>query len=98
MITTHKSLAIDFSKEVKFHKTKLKHQRKGLERGLEIRLDNDFKTFWTEVLTPMLKERFQTKPVHSLEEIEQLHSFFPRVFDLYQNFLMSRSNWPFSRT
>ena len=77
IITTHKSLAIDYSKEVKVHKTKLKHQRKGLDRGLEIRLDNDFKTFWTEVLTPMLKDRYQTKPVHSLEEIEQLHSFFP---------------------
>ena len=77
IITTHKSLAIDYSKEVKVHKTKQKHQRKGLDRGLEIRLDNDFKTFWTEVLTPMLKDRYQTKPVHSLEEIEQLHSFFP---------------------
>ena len=77
IITTHKSLAIDYSKEVKVHKTKQKHQRKGLDRGLEIRLDNDFKTFWTEVLTPMLKDLYQTKPVHSLEEIEQLHSFFP---------------------
>ena len=80
IITTHKSLAIDYSKGVKIHKTKLKHQRKGLDCGLEIRLDNDFKTFWTAVLTPMLKDRFQTKPVHSLEEIEQLHSFFPIKF------------------
>jgi len=77
IITTYKSLAIDYSKGVKIHKTKLKHQRKGLERGLEIRLDNDFKTFWTEVLIPKLKDRYQTKPVHSLDEIEQLHSFFP---------------------
>ena len=87
MIMTHKSLAIDFSKEVKFHKTKLKHQRKGLERGLKILLDNDFKTFWTEVLTPMLKERFQTKPLHSLEEIEQLHSFFPNKILQYNVYL-----------
>jgi len=77
IITTHKSLAIDYSKGFKFHKTKLKHQRKGLERGLEVRLDNDFKAFWDKVLTPMLKDRFQAKPVHSLEEIELLHSFFP---------------------
>jgi len=90
IITTHKSLAIDFSKKVKIHKTKLKHQRKGLEYGLEIRLDNDFKTFWTEVLTPMLEDRFQTKPVHSLEEIEQLHSFFPSKILQYNVYLKDK--------
>jgi hypothetical protein len=87
IITTHKSLAIDYSKGVKIHKTKLKHQRKGLDCGLEIRLDNDFKTFWTAILTPMLKDRFQTKPVHSLEEIEQLHSFFPDKILQYNVYL-----------
>lgn len=38
---------------------------------------NNFKEFWEEILEPNLLERFGTKPVHSLFEIEQLSNKFP---------------------
>ena len=45
-------------------------------------------SFWNEILIPNLSEKHQAKPVHSLDEIQYLHSKFPkniRQFNVYQN-------------
>ncbi|MGJ8592718.1 MAG: FemAB family protein [Aquaticitalea sp.] len=70
-------LVIDLQKPINFHKTKLKHFKKSQNAGLKIRATTNFGEFWNDVLEPRLKEKYQTKPVHSLEEIELLNSKFP---------------------
>lgn len=87
VLNTHKYLAIDFSEELNIHKTKLKHSRKGLEYGIDIRLDNDFSAFWTKVLIPKLENKFKTKPVHTLDEIERLHQLFPKHILQYNAYI-----------
>lgn len=60
--------------------------RKGEKHNLEVRQTNDFSVFWNQILIPTLEEKHQTKPVHSLEEIQKLHQFFPeniKQFEVY---------------
>lgn len=47
-----------------------------MKSRLSIIEDNNFQVFW-EILTDRLKCRHHTSPVHTLEEIELLHSRFP---------------------
>ncbi len=79
-------LAIDFSRPVIFHKTKLKHFKKTQNLDLKISSTTDFSNFWNQVLEPRLEQKHQTKPVHSLSEIELLFNKFPNnieQFDIY---------------
>ncbi len=43
----------------------------------------DFSTFWNAILIPNLQQRYQAKPVHSEEEILQLHARFPQNIHQY---------------
>lgn len=76
---THKNLflVIDFRRNWTISKSKLKHFRRVSELDLEIRQEQNFEQFWNKVLIPRLSERHQTKPVHSLEEIQKLAAHFP---------------------
>jgi hypothetical protein len=56
--------------------------RKAKTNGLIVHRSNDFAQYW-EVLSDLLRERFQTRPVHSLAEIQQLSSSFPDNIQLY---------------
>ncbi|MCH4551354.1 FemAB family protein [Aestuariibaculum lutulentum] len=79
-------LAIDFEKGFSIHKTKLKHYKKGRDVGFEIKEDDTFDEFWINVLQPRLLERFNSKPVHRLEEITLLKRNFPKnikQFNIY---------------
>lgn len=51
--------------------------RKGIKNQLEIREDNKFKPFWKQVLVPQLLSTHNVKPVHTWQEIENLHQAFP---------------------
>ena len=86
-ICSHTIPIFNFSEKFKVHKTKLKHSRKGLEYGIDIRLDNDFSAFWIKALIPKLEEKHHAKPVHSLEEIERLHQFFPENILQYNAYI-----------
>ncbi len=50
--------------------------KKAVQAGLRVVETTDFAPFWA-VLERNLQERFQVRPVHSLAEIELLHSRFP---------------------
>ena len=79
-------LAIDYNVPYTIHKTKLKNYRKNQQKGFVIHEVDDFSVFWNKVLTPRLLEKHNTKPVHSLEEIELLNTRFPdkiRQFNIY---------------
>ncbi|WP_365336699.1 GNAT family N-acetyltransferase [uncultured Lacinutrix sp.] len=67
-----------------------KVRTRGVKRAealdLEIKEDENFKAFWEDVLKPNLQEKYNKKPVHSLEEIIQLQHKFPkniRQFNVY---------------
>ena len=58
-------------------KSKLKHYRKTCNTDISYQIENSFKPFWNNVLIPRLQEKHNTKPVHTLEEIESLAIKFP---------------------
>jgi len=52
--------------------------KKAEKNPIDIQIDNRFDIFWKEILEPNLWERYQAKPVHSLDEILLLHQRFPQ--------------------
>jgi hypothetical protein len=65
-------------------------RKRGIETGekhqLKIIEETSFDLFWNELLLPNLAQKYQTKPIHSLEEISYLKSKFPvliRQFNVY---------------
>ena len=62
-------------------------RRRGVTRaqraGVSVEISNDFSSFW-KVLSDNLGNKYGVKPVHSLKEIEMLHSRFPDNIILYQ--------------
>lgn len=77
--------AIDYYKPFSIHKTKLRRFRNN-KYNFVIKESDDFSSFWEEVLIPRLDFRYNTKPVHSLNEISLLASRFPtriKQFNIY---------------
>lgn len=86
IIGANKVLAIDYNKPLSIHKTKLKHYKKNKDKGFEIKEEDNFDEFWNQVLVPRLKDRHNTKPVHTLQEISLLKSRFNnqiKQFNIY---------------
>jgi len=50
---------------------------KAKKHGVKIVRAPNCTAFWSEILVPHLKKRFNTAPVHAIEEIELLRSQFP---------------------
>lgn len=72
------SMAADMEPPLKIHKSKYKRYRKyNQKKEFIVKDDNDFKTFWNQVLIPCLEEKHQAKPVHALDEIVKLNKCFP---------------------
>ncbi|WP_299314440.1 GNAT family N-acetyltransferase [uncultured Aquimarina sp.] len=71
------NLAIDYSIPASIHKSKLKHYEKRKDIGFQIEEVDNLTNFWNEVLTPRLSKKHNTKPVHTLEEIQLLKKKFP---------------------
>jgi len=57
------------------------------ELGIEIIEEAKYDSFWNEVLTPNLQQRFGVNPVHSLAEITQLAAAFPQQIKLVNAYL-----------
>lgn len=60
--------------------------KKGIVNSLQIREVSDFDDFWNIILITNLERKYQTKPVHSLQEIASLKMKFPeniRQFNVY---------------
>lgn len=83
-ISVDENLILDYN-DFSIHKNKLKHYRKNISLGYQIK-EEEPDNFWREILIPLLKEKYNTQPVHSLQEIKKLQSLFPnniRHFSLY---------------
>lgn len=82
------NLAIDFAN---WHgsKSKWKHYKKAVQNGLILKKETTFDGFWNQVLIPKLADKYQTKPVHSVEEISYLHNKFPDKILQYNVYLQN---------
>ncbi len=69
-------------RRVRFNENARRGMRYAVAQGVEVGVSADFAPYWG-VLSQMLHERYGTTPVHSLEEIELLHSRFPENIKLY---------------
>ncbi|WP_281631786.1 FemAB family protein [Flavobacterium luteolum] len=82
------NLAINLTASLKISKSKMKHFRRIENLDLDIFEEENFDPFWEKILEPRLAEKFNTKPVHSKEEISLLRSKFPkniRQYSAYRN-------------
>lgn len=57
---------------------RLKGIIRGEKKGLQVREEQNLDSFWNDILEPNLQQVYDQKPVHSLEEITSLKSFFPK--------------------
>jgi Acetyltransferase (GNAT) domain len=60
--------------------------QKGRLNGLTIKEGADFRLFWEQILLPNLLHKHDVKPVHTVEEMELLHSRFPDVIRQFNVF------------
>mgnify|MGYP003859418349 CR=1 FL=1 len=73
---------LTYAVEMSFNYKSLSQRRKrslkkALQYGVEVHKVDQFDTFWEGVLTPNLRERHNTCPVHSREEIALLNKLNP---------------------
>ena len=52
-------------------------------KGFVVKKMDEYESFWNNVLIPELNAIYQTKPVHSLNEIDKLAKLFPENIKLY---------------
>lgn len=60
--------------------------KRGIKNKLEIKEETDFTLFWKEILIPNLQKKYNSTPVHTIEEITLLQKRFPeniRHFNVY---------------
>ena len=80
-------LAINFKSTYEVSKTKRRHYKKLQSEGLLVKKEDSLESFWIKVLTPLLNEKYNTNPLHSLTEITFLKSKFPQNIEQYNLYL-----------
>ena len=81
-------LLIDYQNKLRFQKNRREGINKAKRKGLLVKVDGDYEKFWNEILIPNLKEKYNTSPVHSLNEIKLLAARFPnhiKQVNVYQD-------------
>jgi len=84
------SSAIYLSKKDKYQKLRYRCIKKTISANLKVKKTDDFKIYWN-ILKANLVKKYNTKPVHTIKEIEYLHNKFPdniKLFASYQNEIM----------
>ena len=82
LIETQISTTIELSNPFHFNDNYRNLRNKAKRNYLEIKEDTNFTTFW-HILSQLLYDKYDTKPVHSFEEIEMLAERFPNNIKLY---------------
>ena len=86
IVRTDMLLVVDNRTDLPLTTNRKRSIAKGFKEDFYVEENNDFASFWQQVLVPNLKAKHGITPVHSLEEIELLHRKFPREirqFNLY---------------
>jgi len=86
-LTRRDSLSvIDLRQQLSISKGRMEGINKGIKNNLRVVEESNFGLFWDKILIPNLALKHQAQPVHTLNEIELLHSKFPkniRQFNVY---------------
>lgn len=69
----------------KYHSSARRSVKKAIEQGLSFRKSDDFSAFW-KLLELNLKDKYETNPTHSLEEINYLRELCKDSIELYAVF------------
>jgi hypothetical protein len=77
LIESNISTAIPLDKPLAFDRGNKSGLNIALKEGVKVAESDDFAAYW-KILDTLLESRYDTQPVHSLEEIELLHSRFPK--------------------
>lgn len=70
-------MIIDYRNSLGFKKNRREGVNRALRNNLEIVQERKFDDFWNEILIPNLDNRYNTQPVHTLEEMKHLAAKFP---------------------
>lgn len=81
-VAANLSAAIDLSNPIAFDRGNRHNLNVAQRHGIKIAESDDWCSFW-HILTAVLNERHNLSPVHSLPEIELLHSRFPDSIKLW---------------
>ena len=76
------SEVIDLKQSIKYSNGRKHSIRKAKEFGFSIEKSDDFKSFW-DILESVLTSQHDSKPLHTLKEIEFLASHFPKNIELF---------------
>jgi len=79
---------IDLYSHLEIQNNRLEGVKKARKNNLIIKEEDQLDTFWNSILIPNLQDRYKTKPVHSLKEIQLLKNNFPnkiRQFNVYKD-------------
>lgn len=79
---------VSLDNKLKFSKNRIEGVKRAKKHHLLVKEEQDFNSFWNDILAPNLKEKHQAKPVHSLSEITYLKQNFKnniRQFNVYYN-------------
>ena len=79
------SSAIIGDRKLRFSESRKSGIRKAHRQGLTIAESTDFAAFW-QILNENLTGKYGVRPVHSVAELELLHSRFPEKIRLYMAF------------
>lgn len=84
------SSTIYLSEPLKIQSNRMEGVKKGLKQGLEIKEEPVFSNFWNHILIPNLERQHETKPTHSLSEIEGLAAIFPNKIIQFNVYLKDK--------
>lgn len=85
LVESNLSSTVSLRYPIAYNENSRRNMRRALDAGLTVRESDDYASFWT-ILSDLLRQRYRTSPVHTLDEIVLLHRRFPgniRLFMAY---------------
>ena len=82
LVNRNISSVIDFSRCPRWHRDRRYGVNRALKNNVVVGESHDWQGFW-EVLETNLKQQYDARPVHTLQEMESLHSRFPHNIRLF---------------
>ncbi len=86
LIRRDTNAVIDLQQKFSIAKGRMQGVKKAEKFNLTIKEESNFESFWNQILIPNLELNYEAKPVHTLEEIQNLRNKFPsniRQFNVY---------------
>ncbi|MCS7003793.1 MAG: hypothetical protein NZM38_00545 [Cytophagales bacterium] len=83
------NLMVPLQEPASYQYRRKRMMQKAQKVGVSVSESNDYREFW-QILTTNLQRKYQIAPVHSLQEIEKLQSFFPENIKLYVSYLSNQ--------